>query len=285
MAYGHWVSTATVALALVGCTEFASAQTGSGGGAEASDGSTNPPGSSNETQTSAGTTSAGGSTSGAADPTNTSSTDPTNASQTATTNASNTETTNASNTETAASTAGAESGTGGDDEGSTTGGDDEATSDPTTGVKICNQQDEEPNDFDNETEIVDLGDVECGPDTYNFGGTIEDADDEDWLFYFGDWICGSPNPRVVVDVADNNVEVCTIAICQQENITAFYNCVDGDNWFEGGSNLGCCSSDVVRMDVNCSGTTDESLFASFRVRSNDAVCEDYTLTYAFEVQP
>ena len=124
----------------------------------------------------------------------------------------------------------------------------------------------------------------CGSTTYDFDGTIEDANDEDWLAYLGTWECGEPNPRVVADVADNNVEVCATPLCVQE-VTAFYTCVTGNNWSEGGNNLGCCSTDVVRMDVNCSGTGDESLFVSFRVRDSDAVCEDYALSYAYEVQP
>jgi hypothetical protein len=281
------VSAAVVTLALVGCSDFAAAEQESSEDTEAdvSTGGTNPSGdsgNSGNSGTSAGTASASGTTGGSTDPTNASNTDPTNASNTDPTNASNTDPSDPTNPTTGPSTE-SESETRTSNGESSTGGDDETTADPTTGVQTCEPLDEEPNDAGGKAETQYLGELACGPDSFDVDGTIQDGSDLDWFAFFGNWICGAPNPRVVVDVADNNVEVCVTPLCF-ENVTAFYTCVEGDNWSEGGD-LGCCSTDVVRMDVNCNGTGDESLFASFRVRNSDAVCEDYTLSYAFEVEP
>ena len=157
-------------------------------------------------------------------------------------------------------------------------------SDPTTGPMICEQQDTEPNDLDNADEFVDLGSIGCGPTQYDFAGTIEDGNDEDWLGYGGAWDCGATNdPQVFIDVTGNNVEVCVSPACVV-NTTAYYTCAEGTNWTVDGGDYGCCSTDVVRMNVNCGATTNESLVASIRVRSGDAVCEDYALSYAYLVQ-
>lgn len=290
MGCGHWVSTVVVAIALVGCSDFAAAEAESSGDTEggSSTSGNNPSGGSGNSQTSAGTASASGTTTGATDPTNASNTDPTNASNTDPTNASNTDPTDPTDPTNGPSTdseseSESESETRTSDE-SSSGSDDETTADPTTGVMTCENLDIEPNDEGGEEETQYLGEIFCGADFYDVDGTIEDGFDDDWFAFFGDWVCGAPNPRVVIDVVDNNVEVCATPLCFQ-NATAIYSCVEGDNWFEGGSNLGCCSSDIIRMNVNCDGVSDESLIAGFRVRSDDAACEDYTLSYAFEVQP
>ncbi len=166
----------------------------------------------------------------------------------------------------------------------TTAGETSSTS-TSTGEQVCEQQDEEPNDLVEDGDFISLGTVECGPEPLIFDGTIADGDDVDWLSFLGEWTCGnSSNPRIVVDVVDDDVEVCVSPACAQQ-ATAFYFCVEGVNWTNNvGAGLGCCSTTAVRMDVDCNNVSDESTYASIRVRNPEAVCEDYALSYAFEVQ-
>ena len=132
--------------------------------------------------------------------------------------------------------------------------------------------------------FVDLGDIGCGPTQYDFAGTIEDDNDQDWMGFLGDWSCGSTNdPQVFIDIVDDNVEVCVTPACVVDTI-AYYSCVEGENWAPNGNDFGCCSTDVIRMNVDCDNTINESLVASIRVRDPEAVCEDYALDYAYLVQ-
>lgn len=273
MVWLHGSSSVALALALAGCGTFVQAESGTDG----EDGSSGTSGGTNATVT---PSTSGETNSGSGGP---GTTPVTSSSGTTTTDPTNTTTTDPSDTigPTTSSTAGES--TEGTDPTETTSGTGETTDDTgeeSTGPGVCEPIDTRPNGSPDEA--AELGEIPCGRMTYDFNGTIEDGGDVDWIEFFGDWTCGSPNPQVVVDVVDDNVEVCVTPQCALP-ATAFYGCVEGSNWNEGGD-LGCCSTNRVEMNVNCANTDNESLVARIRVRNNKAVCEDYTVQYAFEVQ-
>ncbi len=199
------------------------------------------------------------------DPTNvTSPTDPTE------TTTGPDETTTGMDTDTASTTTSETEG-----EASTTMGAGEST---TTGPPVCEQDDMEPND--ELAAAVFIGDQDCGDPAQLFNGTLLDGTDTDWIEYFGFWDCGSngPDPDHVVDVVDDNVQVCVTPACQVPT-TAFYFCHVGDNWTDGENDFGCCSTTRIEMNVNCGDTSNESASGFVRVRPLEkaAECVDYQL--------
>lgn len=279
MVWMRRVGVVVLSVAVIGCTDFV----GTEGGGE--DG-----GSSSSTSNSGGTT---GTPVGTSVATQGGSGDTTAGPGTASTNPSTGTSAGTTDDSTTDATTNADSGSTDDTQGLTTGPSGSSTTgDPTQGGEDststtsdeCMQIDPEPNDVENPDEFVNLGTFTCGESAVEFQGTIENEFDEDWLAFFGDWaFCGQPNPAVDIDIEDDNVQVCVSPACQA-NVTAVYQCAAGTNWSAGGDDLGCCSTDRVRMLVNCDGSSNESLYANIRVRSADAVCEDYTLTYIYESQ-
>lgn len=266
MAWCDAVVVGVLAIATGACGGFIGSDAESEGGGSASASSSSSGGETpgtNPTEASA----EGTGTTNPVDPT----ADPTNATSPTETTTGRDETTSGPGSDT-------ESTTGSDTAGESSTTVAESGESSTTGPLVCVQDDEEPNGVFKQATFI--GDQDCDDPAQAFDGTIVDGADTDWIEYFGFWDCGGTgtDPDHVVDVVGDNVQVCVTPACQ-EPVTAFYFCHEGENWTDGESEYGCCSTNRVVMNVNCNNTGNESATGSIRIQplNNKAVCEDYQL--------
>lgn len=261
-----------LAAGLVGCTDFVSVEGevagDDGGSSSATEGGSNPTAGTDGS----GTTASSDSNSNTTTPIDPLPTDTAETADPTTDSDSDAETTTDPTTDSTSGTSG-ESDT---DTGPSTTSDSDAES--TTGPMECMQQDTEPNDTFDESQVIPQ--QPCDMPALTFTGTLEDDADIDRFAYDSPWDCGQGEPDHVYTV-DGPVELCVSASCNSGGGSAF--CQEGTVGDVSGFDY-CCGTGTVRLDLDCD-FGDESAVGYVVIRPDQAAleCADYSFTY--EVQP
>lgn len=274
MVWRYGWSGVALSLALVGCSNFVEAETGPGDGdSSGTNGTTNAtvtPSTSGQTDSATGGTDTTRPTSG-------SNTDPTLASNTNPSESDTTDPVTSSATDDTDQTTDPTGGATGDD----TDTDTDTTGDETTGPGPCVQADMEANDMFED--IQDIGTQTCEASASSFTGTLLDANDLDRFTFnsaYSEESCGTGEPDHVY-TSSGPVELCAQGFCTAGPTTAVY-CDEGEisevNGFEY-----CCSTETVRLDIECNTPT-EATVAYIAVRANAEAleCAEYSFTYAVQ---
>lgn len=170
---------------------------------------------------------------------------------------------------------------GGTDSSGASDSDPTTDSDSDSDTGACVEQDEEPNGLDAKGEFQELGDQFCDDAPSSVDGTIFDENDLDVFRYVGVWDCGNVNnPNHVVEVT-GGVDACLFPACEGTGTETV--CIEGSVVTTEGGLVGCCSTNLIVADVNCTFNADETAsgFMSVSPPAPDA-CFDYTLTYSVE---
>jgi hypothetical protein len=169
--------------------------------------------------------------------------------------------------------------------GESTSSDESTSGDPstTTGMMMCDQVDDEPNDDPMNMQSQMQAAIDCDDGAKQFMGTLADPGDEDWHFYSAADINGCNNGSNIVTTlhvtADAPVVVCGYIYCTQ-TMTTDVVCNTGTATM---GFPGCCldatADGTLDMDHNCPSNNNDSALVFVSVLAAPIECVDYTIEY------
>ena len=140
---------------------------------------------------------------------------------------------------------------------------------------------------DTKSTAVPLGeakdDMNWGDDATQLWASLYGEGDVDWYqFIATDTFWGKIRPRVdLLNVpAGSSYELCLFMVCNNGEPIELKGCLSGEEATNADGLSGCCSSESVKLDLNCEGASDDGVaFVSVTHKGGFWTCDNYSIIW------